>query len=127
MGNYPLLKNVLPHLSNKIKDYFISKSRLDLANQVNILRVKELCDCGEPDCGSFYLTQYVVNENELEGFGFEGVGTIEVFEGKIGFIEIFPSNLGFEIRSAICEDILTRNKFLLRGVHSGNGNINICA
>jgi hypothetical protein len=42
-------------------------------------------NCGEPHCGSFYLTQYIENEKELEGFSFEGIGTIEVCEGKISF------------------------------------------
>ena len=101
LRNYPLLIYVLPHLANRIKNYFISKSRLDIAGQVDNLLIKELCNFGEPDCGSFYLTQYVENEDEYECFGFEEIGTIEVIEGKIGFVEIFPSNFGNEIRSIL--------------------------
>lgn len=96
-----MLIEVLPHLANRIKNYFICKSRLDLADQIDNLRIKELCNCGEPDCGSFYFTQYIENEDEYECFGFEEIGTIEVIEGKIGFVEIFPSNFGFEIRSIL--------------------------
>jgi hypothetical protein len=98
LDNFPLLIDVLPQLAKRIKDYFISKSQFDLANQVDNLRIKGLCECGDPDCGSFYLTEYVVNEDKLEGFQFKGIGTIEVYEGKIGFIEIFPSDLGYKIR-----------------------------
>lgn len=101
MGNSPLIIDVLPHLANRIKNFFIGKSRFYLANQVDNIRIKELCECGDPNCGSFYLTQYVENEDEFEGFVFEDIGTIEVHEGKIGFVEIFPSNLGFEIRSIL--------------------------
>ncbi|MEH7085823.1 hypothetical protein V7139_24215 [Neobacillus drentensis] len=102
MENYnPLLIDVLPYLTNRIKDYFISKSRFDLANQVDNLRIKGLCECGEPDCGSFYLIEYEENEEKLEGFPFEEIGTIEVYEGRIGFIEIFPSDFGYEIRTTL--------------------------
>ena len=101
MGNYLLLIDVLPHLANKIKEYFISKSRFELANQVDNLLIKGLCECGEPDCGSFYLAEYEENEDKLEGFSFEDIGTIEVYKGKIGFVEIFPSNLGYKIRSTL--------------------------
>lgn len=94
MSNYPLKIDVLPYLANRMNNYSIGKSRFDLANQVDNLRIKELCECSEPNCGSFYLTQYVENEDEFEGFVFEDIGSIEVHEGKIGFIEIFPSNLG---------------------------------
>ncbi|MFF2755219.1 hypothetical protein ACFVR1_15880 [Psychrobacillus sp. NPDC058041] len=105
MENHPLLVNVLPHLANRIKNYFTSISRLDILAQVDNLRIKELCNCGEPSCGSFYFSHYIENENEnedeLEGFAFEGIGTIEVIEGKIVFVEIFPSNYGYEIRSIL--------------------------
>ncbi|MBS4172802.1 hypothetical protein [Bacillus sp. FJAT-49736] len=101
MENFPLLIDVLPQLANKIRDYFIGKMEFELANQIDNLQIKELCDCGDPDCGSFYLSQYVETEDKLEGFSFEGIGTIEVYEGKIGFIEIFPSNFGYQIRSIL--------------------------
>lgn len=100
-NNNPLFIDVLPNLANRIKNYFISKYRPDLANQVENLRIKGLCDCGEPDCGSFYLTEYQDNEDKLEGFTFDEIGTIEVYEGIIGFIEIFPSDFGNEVRSTL--------------------------
>jgi hypothetical protein len=87
----PLLIDVLPILANEVKDFFNNRSRFDLAIQVGQLRIKKLCECGDPDCGSFYLTQYKENDDEVEGFVF-GNGTIEVYQGKIGFIEIFPSS-----------------------------------
>lgn len=101
LNNYPLIVDVLPHLAFRIKDYFINISRFDLANQVDNLRIKELCECGDPNCGSFYLTQYVENDDEFEYFAYEDIGSIGIYEDKIGFVEIFPSNLGFEIRSLI--------------------------
>ncbi|KQL50490.1 hypothetical protein AN964_22805 [Heyndrickxia shackletonii] len=101
MENFPLLIDVLPTLSNRIKDYFISKSEFELANQVDNLQIKGLCECGDPDCGSFYLSQNVDNEDKLEFFSFEGIGTIEVYKGKIGFIEVFPSSEGYQIRSIL--------------------------
>jgi hypothetical protein len=99
----PLLIDVLPLLANEVKNIFINKSRIDLANQVNQLRIKKLCECGDPDCGSFYLTQYEEDDNEIEGFAFQN-GTIEVFKGKIGFIEIFPSNDGYKIRRKLKQE-----------------------
>ncbi|MFP5109533.1 hypothetical protein ACSU6B_22680 [Neobacillus sp. C211] len=107
METYPQLINVLPNLAKIIKDYFINKYRIDLANQVDNLRIKGLCECADPDCGSFYLTEYVENEDKLEGFKFEGIGTIEVYEGKIGFVEIFPSDFGYEIRSTLKKNNLS--------------------
>jgi hypothetical protein len=102
----PLLIDVLPALAKDIKLFFLNKSLYQLADQVDQLRIKGLCECDEPDCGSFYLTSYVDDENNVEGYNFENKGSIEVAKGKIGFIEIFPSGYGYEIRSKI-------NKFLL--------------
>jgi hypothetical protein len=107
MENIPLLIDVLPQLANRIKDYFISKSNLELANQVDNLKIKGLCECGDPDCGSFYLSDYVDNEDNPEGYSFEGIGTIEVYDGKIGFIEIFPSSDGYQIRSILMKSGLS--------------------
>jgi hypothetical protein len=101
MEKLPLLIDVLPQLANRIKDYFASNSKFELAKQVDDLQIKGLCECGDPDCGSFYLSQYVDNEDNLEGFSFEGIGTIEVYEGKIDFIEIFPSSDGYKMRSIL--------------------------
>ncbi len=101
MGNYLLLIDVLPYLANKSKKYFISKSRFELAYQVDNLQNIGVCECGELDYGSFYLADYEGNEDKLEGFSFEEIGTIEVYEGKIGFVEIFPSNFGYQIRSLL--------------------------
>ncbi|MEH7503804.1 hypothetical protein V7152_17625 [Neobacillus drentensis] len=44
MDNFTMLIDVLPQLANIIKDYFISKSQFDLANQVDNLRIKGLCE-----------------------------------------------------------------------------------
>ena len=99
--NTPLIVEALPSLADRIKQYFINEGRLDLANQVEKLRIKGLCECGQSNCGSFYLTQFKEDENAHEGFAFEGLGTIEVSEGNIGFIEIFPSEFGHEIRSTL--------------------------
>jgi len=74
---------------------------LELANQVDSLKIKGLCECGDSDCGSFYLSQYVEKEDKLEGYSFEGIGTIEVYDGKFSFIEISPSNYGYQIRSIL--------------------------
>jgi hypothetical protein len=93
---------VLPSLANKIYKILIDKSRIDLANQVDQLKIKKLCECGDPDCGSFYLTENEENDDEVEGFTFGG-GTIEVYQGKIGFIEIFPSSEGNKVRNKLKE------------------------
>ncbi|WP_088044599.1 hypothetical protein [Bacillus sp. EAC] len=97
----PLLIDVLPVLAKDIKLYFLNKSLNHLSEQVDQLRIKELCDCDDPDCGSFYLTSFEDVENDVEGYNFENKGSIEVTKGKIGFIEIFPSSFGYEIRSKI--------------------------
>lgn len=107
MEKYPLFIDVLPQLANRIKEFFISKSRIDLSNQVDNLRIKGICKCGDPDYGSFYLTGYIEDKGEIEGFQFEDIGTIEVYKGKISFIEIFPSNFGYEIRSILKESKLS--------------------
>lgn len=102
--SYPLLFDVLPELATRIKTFFLSTSRIELSDQVEQLRIKRLCECGEPDCGSFYLTTYTTdNEEVFEGFNFEDMGSIDVYEGKIGHIEIFPSLYGFAIRSKLKE------------------------
>ncbi len=103
MKNKPFLIDVLPHLGDEIKEYFIKMSRNDLAKQVDILQVEKICECGDPDCGSFYLTQYEESEEKLEGFVFS-LGTIEVYDGKIGFIEIIPGNEGYQIRTKLKEN-----------------------
>jgi hypothetical protein len=99
----PLLIDVMPLLANEVKNIFINISRIDLANQVDQLRIIKLCECGDPDCGSFYLTQYEEDENEIEGFSIQN-GTIEVNKGRIGFIEIFPSNEGYKIRGKLKQE-----------------------
>ncbi len=102
----PLLIEVLPSLANEVKNILISKSRMDLANQVDQLRIEELCECGDSGCGSFYLTQYEEDEDEMEGFALQN-GTIEIHKGKIGFIEIFPSDDGYKIRNILNEKLIS--------------------
>ncbi|CEG27211.1 hypothetical protein [Bacillus sp. B-jedd] len=101
--SHPLLIDVLPNLAISIRNYFIARSRMDLADQVEHLQIQGLCECGDPDCGSFYLTSYSENEEIIEGFNFEGIGSIEICEGRIGFMQIFPSQYGYSIRSKLKE------------------------
>ncbi|CEG27199.1 hypothetical protein [Bacillus sp. B-jedd] len=101
--SHPLLIDVLPNLATRIRNYFITVSRKDLADHVEHLQIQGLCECGDPDCGSFYLANYSDNEELIEGFNFEDIGSIEVYEGKIGFIEIFPSQYGYSVRSKLKE------------------------
>lgn len=98
----PLLINVLPLLANEVKNILIKESRINLANQIDQLKIKKLCECG-PDCGSFYLTEFEEDDDEVGIFSF-GNGTIEVSKGKISFIEIFPSNEGYKIRTKLKEE-----------------------
>jgi hypothetical protein len=98
-----LLINVLPQLANEVKNILIKESRIDLANQIEQLKIKKLCECGDPDCGSFYLTEFEEDDDEVEIYSF-GNGTIEVSKGKISFIEIFPSNEGYKIRTKLKEE-----------------------
>lgn len=101
MEQSPLLIEVLPSLAKQIKNYFTNDiSRFELGEQVDTLRIKTLCDCGEPDCGSFYLTTYR-EEGNIEGFNLNSIGTIEVQNGSIAFIEIFPSPEGNNIRNTL--------------------------
>ncbi|GLI83146.1 hypothetical protein ANABIO32_08360 [Rossellomorea marisflavi] len=97
----PLLVEVLPSLAKQIKHYFTNDiSRFELGRQVDTLRIKTLCDCGEPDCGSFYLTTYE-EDRDIEEFNLDGIGTIETQNGLITFIEIFPSPEGNHIRNTL--------------------------
>lgn len=63
-----------------------------------------------------YLTTYTTdNEEVFEGFNFEYIGSIDVYEGKIGYIEIFPSPFGYAIqsklkKSGISEDYVKGNE-----------------
>lgn len=99
----PLLIDILPELATRIRTYFLSASRSDLSDQVDQLRIKGLCECGDPSCGSFYLTTYTDYEEFFEGFNFEDIGSIDVYEGKIGYIEIFPSPYGYAIQTTLEE------------------------
>jgi hypothetical protein len=60
----PLSIDVLPLLSNEVKNILINKSRIVVANQIDLLRIKKLCECGDPDCGSFYSTKYEEDDDE---------------------------------------------------------------
>ncbi len=99
----PLLIETLPSLAKQIKMLFKEVNRDDLLSQIEELRIKAICECGEPDCGSFYLTYYaeVEDESQVEGFAFNNIGTIEVHNDLITFVEIFPSKNGNEIRTIL--------------------------
>lgn len=101
-----LLKDVLPDLTEEIKQSFLKHSRTDLYKQVDKLKIVSLCDCGEKTCDSFY-TMTPPNEDddyEVEGFIISDRNiAVEVYEGKVGYVEILPSHYGYEVRKILTE------------------------
>lgn len=107
-NNIFILKDILPDLTEEIKQSFLKHNRTDLYEQVDKLKIVSLCDCGEKTCGSFY-TMIPPNEDddcEVEGFIIsDGNIAVEMYEGKIGYIEILPSHFGYKVHK-ILEELL---------------------
>ena len=103
-----LMKSIFPDLVNKIKQVFAEQDRRDLYEQINDLVIVSLCKCGEESCGSFYTVDPPDEntEHKVEDFVIvHGQITVEVYDGKVTYIEILPSTYGCEIRKEI-ENIL---------------------
>jgi hypothetical protein len=101
-----LLKDVLPDITSEIKQVFRKHNRADLCEQVDKLKIVSLCDCGDKNCGSFYTMILPSGEDECNVEGFiisDGKIAVEVYEGKVGYVEIFPSQYGHEIRKTLTE------------------------
>jgi hypothetical protein len=79
----------------------------DLAAKLESAKIMSLCNCGDPDCGSFYLMPEIDNENERNAPKIDGVviqlGAIalETYENKPYMVEVLPSQYGREIRQKI--------------------------
>ncbi|WP_145412098.1 hypothetical protein [Paenibacillus xylanexedens] len=114
MNSFQSLKLVLllPELTNDIIEKLKKEDRSDLLNQVQELKIISLCECGDPNCGSFYTIEPSKTENEqLNHEGFRTpLGLIEVFDGEIGFIEIMPSEIGKEIRTKISKALIREER-----------------
>jgi|GEM_PF-2806813 len=103
--NY-LLKDVLPDLAQEIKQKFLKYNRIDLYEQVDEVKIVSLCDCDENDCGSFFTVNPPSEEEDYKVEGFviaNGKVAVEVYDGIIGYVEIFPSPYGREIRVKLSE------------------------
>ncbi len=101
-----LLKDVFPDLAEEIRQVFVYYKRIELYEQVDKLEIVSLCECGEINCGSFYTVTPPNEEEEYNVEGFiisSGKALVEIYEGKIGYIEIMPSQYGQEIHNKLLE------------------------
>lgn len=97
------LTYLLPEIVHSLIEKLKIDNRRDLLKQVEDLSIVCLCECGDQNCGSFYTIDPSETKNDQikhEGIS-TNLGLIEVYDGKIGFIEIMPSEIGKQIRNKI--------------------------
>ena len=51
---HPTLGDAMPDFAANLASILRDQERDDLANQVPTLQIIDRCDCGEPDCATFY-------------------------------------------------------------------------
>ncbi|MGB7605359.1 MAG: hypothetical protein WBL93_07755 [Lutisporaceae bacterium] len=103
--NY-LLKDIFPDLTVEIKKILLKNKRIDLYEQIDKLEIIALCGCGQENCGSFYTILPPKEEVEYAVEGFiisDAKVALEVYEGKVGYVEIFPSEYDYEIHKKLAE------------------------
>lgn len=89
----PLLKEALPELASELYDLLIKKNANELAQQIDSLRIVELCDCGGEFCSAFYTSPKPNDlwDGELYSIELEkknGLIVLDVVDSKIVQVEI---------------------------------------
>jgi hypothetical protein len=103
---HPKLQDVLPELHRTIKSMFESLDA-SLSEQVDTLRIIQLCECAMADCGSFWTIEPPIDDSDdidlnVVSYRHETM-LVEVYSGVIGYVEITPSEFGREIRNKLRE------------------------
>ena len=89
----PLMKEVLPDLSNELKTLLEKESNFHLAESIDLLRIYEKCECDETSCASFYTVPkpngaYGIEHESLMLDANEGLLILDLVENEIKFVEI---------------------------------------
>lgn len=89
----PLLKEALPELASELYDLLIKKNEIELAQQIDSLRIIELCSCDEEFCSTFYTLPKPDDrwDGDLLSIELErknGIIVLDVVDNKIAQVEI---------------------------------------
>jgi len=84
----PLLSEVLPDLVEEIAHLLREHGAEPLCDQLRLLRIESICDCGDENCASFATAAEVKVASTVELPAMEGFLIIDLnAAGKICFIE----------------------------------------
>ncbi|MGE5682604.1 MAG: hypothetical protein ACM34K_17185 [Bacillota bacterium] len=93
----PLLKEALPELASELYDLLMKKNAKILAQQIDSLRIVELCNCGGEFCSTFYTLPKPNDRWDGELYSVElerknGIIVLDVVDNKIAQVEILFRN-----------------------------------
>lgn len=99
----PSLRQVLPGLSQELRDLLLKTGEPDLADQVPGLRIVDRCRCGDDFCGTFYVRPkpegaYGPDHRNVTLTPQEGMLILDVVGEKIAAVEVLYRD---DIRKAI--------------------------
>jgi len=94
MTEGPLVRGLLPGLATRIEAGLVAQGEEQLAEQVDELRITDVCRCEHSYCGSFYTASWPMKRWFMRGrqvtIEDEGPGeiTVDVVRGEISYVEV---------------------------------------
>ena len=92
-----LLTEILPQLAVELEQLLKDKGEIELAAQVQRLKIVERCRCGDDFCGSFYTEPkpelaYGAGHRCMDLDAAEGMLLIDLVAGRIAYVEVLNRN-----------------------------------
>jgi hypothetical protein len=99
----PLLRQVLPYLTQELWDLLMIEGEPELAEQVLDLRIVDRCRCGDDFCATFYVRpkpkgSYGPDHRNLPLTPKDGMLVLDLVGGKMMAVEVLYRD---EVRRAI--------------------------
>jgi hypothetical protein len=96
----PKLVERWPKLASQLRGALLRDGEVELASQVEDLRILEMCDCGDDFCQSFYTEPpageaYLSDrhrnwypDDDDDDLGWDGYLILDVLDERIAFVEV---------------------------------------
>ena len=103
----PLMSDVLPELTQELKELLVKQDELELAAQVSVLRIVDRCRCGDDFCCTFYVQSkprggYGPDHRNVELDPKDGMLILDVVGDKIACVEVlFRDDIRQKLDAAI--------------------------
>ena len=94
MTDAPRLRTVLPGLAERIEAALRAQGEGRIAEQVDELRIMDVCPCDQPFCGSFHTASLPMRRWFMRGRQIElrdggpGEIAVDVVRGEIAYVEV---------------------------------------